>query len=66
VNWAKVFAVGSGIGVLGSVGKDLRGGYGSAIEFYEVSMEGKIQEPIDVVRPESDRETDRKFDFPWG
>ena len=53
INWPKVFSVGNNVGTLGSVGKDIRGGYGNTIKFYSASKDGKVREPVDVVVPES-------------
>lgn len=51
VNWPKVFSIGSGVGVVGSVGTDASGGYGNTIKYYRVSADGKVQEPVEVARP---------------
>ena len=56
VCFGRLLSTGSGIGVIGSVGKDMSGAYGNAIKFYSVSVDGKVQEPVDVAVPGSDEE----------
>jgi hypothetical protein len=50
VNWPSALVVGDDVGVVGSVGEDVSGGYGNAIRFFRVAN-GKAPEPAVVCRP---------------